>query len=66
MRTSRAMFEKGGCTVEAARTLALWGKLDHANDRKEDARERFDQAARLFEGAGLTWEIDKFRAVLTG
>jgi class 3 adenylate cyclase len=63
MSRSLAMLEAGGCVVESARTRRAWGQI--GLERGDDAAvQRLEDAAGVFETAGLHWEADTTRALV--
>jgi hypothetical protein len=64
MRQSRDVLTQAGCTIEAARTQAIWGELMLTRGDR-DGIDRLQDALRILDDGGIRGaEIDYLKALI--
>jgi tetratricopeptide (TPR) repeat protein len=61
---AQRLFEAVPCPPEVAHTHVLWGTVCGDRGDLTAAREHWEQAAALWEACGITWELEKVRALI--
>jgi tetratricopeptide (TPR) repeat protein len=61
---SLRLFESLPMTPEAALTHLVWGSACRDREDLVRAREHWEQAANLWEGCGITWELERVRVLI--
>jgi hypothetical protein len=66
LKKSVAVYQQIGVKGEAARTLRIWAELDLKRQMPGPALQKLEEARRIFHDLGMTWEMDRADAVLSG
>jgi tetratricopeptide (TPR) repeat protein len=61
---SLRLFESLPMRPEAAQTHLVWGTACRDREDPTAAREHWETAAALWEGCGITWELERVRALI--
>jgi tetratricopeptide (TPR) repeat protein len=58
------LYELGQCELWAAQTHTAWGAVCRDRGNLAAAREHWEEAAAQWETSGITWELEKARALI--